>query len=244
MQVARDLEQSAVVALEVDRHHGRAGLRDQPRGEAPPGRVHRPAERLQRRRDRAAGEDADAPAAREDLKRRLARGEVDGLRLARLVEADRQDDAVERLGLAKHPVREDAEVAAGARQDMPEHQPVEDAVGMVRDHDQRARRRDVLEGAAHHLERDAVAFDHHLPEVASRRHLAVVVARHADQLQPAGQVLDRPDHHAAGAGARGTGVADLAGDAGGKLHGRAEVCAARRAGVRPASAGCHLSAAL
>ena len=77
-----------------------------------------------------------------------------------------------------------------------------------------------VEAAAGHLEAEAVALDHHLPEVAPRRHLAVVVARHPDQPQPPGQVLQRPDHRPPSPGAGRGGVADLAGDAAGRSHRR------------------------
>jgi hypothetical protein len=80
----------------------------------------------------------------------------------RVIEADRQDDAVDILGFAEDAMREDAEIAAHLAQDMAQHQPVEDPVGMVGDQDQWPVFRDVVETAADDVEAEPVAFHHHL----------------------------------------------------------------------------------
>ncbi len=102
-------------------------------------------------------------------------------------------------------VGEDPEIAPRLPQDVAHHQPVENAVGVVRDDHERAVPRDVVEAAARDLELQPVALHHHRPEIAPVRDLAFVTTRPADQTGSAGRVFqraDQPARQARGAGGR------------------------------------------
>ena len=134
VQVARDLEEAGVGALEEDRDHGRVGLGDHLGGEGAPARVHRPARRAWRRWRRCR------PGRRRW--RRLARGRRarscgsrGSGRTASFVSSKEIGRTTRSRSsrLAEDAMGKDAEVAAHSGEDVAHHQPVEDAVGVVRD---------------------------------------------------------------------------------------------------------------
>lgn len=145
------------------------------------------------------------------VQRRLPRLDIQRDGLFRLVKADRQDDPVQILGLAKDLVRQDAEIAPRLAQDMPHHQAIQNTIRMVRDQDQRPGARNVRQAPAHHVQRQAIALHHHLPEITARRDLLLIARRPLDQANAAGQVFHRADHGAAPAGLRRVGIADVTG---------------------------------
>ncbi len=222
VQVARDLEQARVAAVEEDRNHRRPAFLDHLRREAAPDRIERLRKGFGRGRDRTARKDPDGTALPQIAQRLGARGEVRLDRGPAFGEVDRQDNPVKVWGIAKDAIGQDAEVTRPeTAQDVAHHQAVEDAVGMVRHHDERAVLRDEVERSSDDLEREAIAADHLLPEVAIPGDRLVIPVGAADQAQASRGVFDRPDQRASAAAAGREGIAYVAGDL--SLHQRIPV---------------------
>jgi hypothetical protein len=113
----------------------------------------------------------------------------------------------------------DAEITAQACQDIAHHQPVQNAVGVVGNHHQRAGGRHIIKAAAHHLQRQAIARHHLAPEIRPLGHRAFIALRPPDQRHPPGQVFHRADHQPPGRGAGGMGIAQVAGNMRRRQHG-------------------------
>mmetsp|Transcript_29236 Transcript_29236/g.56599 ORF Transcript_29236/g.56599 Transcript_29236/m.56599 type:complete len:228 (+) Transcript_29236:1608-2291(+) len=207
-----DLEQPACVTIKVNRHHSRVGFCNHPRGKTAPSGIHRSRKGLGRRADRAARENPDGPVITQIAQRLFTCRDVQGHRRAGVVKTDRQQHPVQLFGLFKDRVRQKPEIAPDHRQDMPHHQPVENAVGVICDQDQRLVARDVIKATAHNIQGQAIAFHHHLPEIAPRRDFILIAFRAFDQPQTPGRVLQQTDHRPPAFCFGGMGIADLARD--------------------------------
>ena len=141
------------MTFEKDRHDGRVRLGHHPGGKAAPAGIHRLGKGFGRRADGPARKNPDRAAIGQIVQRHLAGLDIQLHRLFRLVEGNRQDDAVQIFCLAEHLVRQNAKIAPHGRQDMAHHQTVENAVGVVRDQDERAVLGDVVERPACHVQR-------------------------------------------------------------------------------------------
>jgi hypothetical protein len=143
------------------------------------------------------GKDADRAAFGKVAQGAGAGIEVERHRLARGVEGDGQDHPVQRRGAAEDAVGKDAEIAAQRIEQVAHHQPVEDAVGVVRDQDQRAVCGDLAKVAAQDVEREAEAFGDHLPEGPAAGDLILITRGAADQGKAAGRVFQCADQRPA-----------------------------------------------
>jgi len=75
------------------------------------------------------------------------------------------------------------------------------------------------QAAPHHIQRQAIAFDHHLPKIAALRHVLLVALRAADQAVTACDIFQHPYQGAPTFRAGRMRIANIAGNFRGQTHG-------------------------
>ncbi len=192
--MARHLEQAAVLTGEEHRGHGRARLGDHPRGKGFPIRV----DRLLgphggRRRDAAGRKDHQTAAAHQVRLGLGARLQVCLQRLFILGEIDRQHERLDLLGAKQNRIRQYTEVSPDFRHQMADDKAVENPEGMVRDHDQRPclRPGGQLRFVAGDVEFQAA--DRRIPEDFARRRGAAIILVEPAQIGLTRHALDQTD---------------------------------------------------
>ena len=78
-------------------------------------------------------------------------------------------------------------------QHMPHHQAIQNAIGMVRDQDQRPLTRYVFKRTANYIQRYAIARHHHVPEVLPVGNVKFITLRAPYEAQTSGNILHSAD---------------------------------------------------